>query len=330
MTPCVPLLRLVTAALFAALFSATAVAKGSVETARFDSAAFGVAKSFRIYLPEGYAASAARYPVIYLVHGWGVTERSWTEAGGLTAAADVMNLQAIVVMPDGDRGMYVNGRANVPYETCMAETPPTRNKSEGRAEFCVRTPNYEDYIVNDLITYIDSHYRTVALRAGRAVSGESMGGFGAMNLAFRHRDVFAAVASHSGFVAPLYAGPRPYVKGQAEMLSPQQLIASPNLTEQREILGTEIGNWHAHSPSDLAERLTNGDLAIYFDCGTEDEFGFLELSLYLHDRLTELGIAHEFQTAPGGHNDGFFSRRIIESLRFHAGHFKRAGVYPRP
>lgn len=319
---------LVLAAILTSSLITPASANGTVETARFESAALGVAKSFRIYLPDGYAASSADYPVIYLVHGWGATERTWTEDAGLTEAADGMNLQAIVVMPDGDRGMHVNGRTAVPYDTCMADAAPTRNRRERRDEFCVRTPNYEDYIVNDLIPHVDNHYRTVARREGRAVSGESMGGFAAMTLTFRHRGVFGAVASHSGFIAPLYGGPRPYVKGQAKMLSQQELMASPNLVEQREILGSDINNWREHSPDHLAAALKSGDIAIYFDCGTEDEFGFLDLSLYLHDRLTELGIEHAFHTAPGAHNDGFFRQRIMESLRFHAAYFKRFGVYP--
>lgn len=317
-------------ALVAALaFAGTPVfAKGIVETSHFDTTALGVAKSFRIYLPAGYADSARRYPVIYLVHGWGVTERAWTDTDGLAEAADGMDLQAIVVMPDGDRGMWVNGHTVVPYETCLADTAPSRNKREKREEFCVRTPNYEDYVVKDLIAHIDARYRTVARREARAVSGESAGGFGAMSLAFRHPDIFASVASHSGFVVPLYSGPRPYVKGQAKMLSQEELTQSPFLAEHREILGADIANWRDHSPDLLAGKLKSGYLAIYFDCGTEDEFGFLDHARYFRDRLTELGIAHEFQTAPGTHNDALFRQRIKESLRFHAVQFKRSGVYP--
>lgn len=321
-------MRAALAALLVLLSGTAASANGVVEASFLDSPALGVTKAYRIYLPSRYATSTLRYPVIYLVHGWGVTERAWVEADGLNRTADAMNLQAIVVMPDGDRSMYVNGHTAVPYETCLTDAAPTRNKREARTEYCVHTPNYEDYIVKDLIAHVDSHYRTMARREGRAISGESMGGFGAAMLAFRHPDLFASVASHSGFLAPLYGGPHPYVKGEVKMLSQQELLDSPFLAEQREILGPDIATWRDHSPDILAGKLKNGQIAIYLDCGAEDQFGFLDHALYFHDRLTALGLAHEFHTAPGKHNDAFFSQRVKVSLGFHADQFRKLKTYP--
>ena len=82
-----------------------ALGDGTVLTKTFESPALGVEKAYRVYLPDGYDAGDRRYPVIYLLHGLGVTETSWTAPTlDLQGAADAMNLQAIVVMPDGDRG----------------------------------------------------------------------------------------------------------------------------------------------------------------------------------------------------------------------------------
>lgn len=315
------------AVLLHAAVGAQAWARGTVETSRFESPSLGVAKNFRIYLPDGYAASTARYPVIYLIHGWGVTERACTDVDGLGESADEMNLQAIVVMPDGDRGMYVNGHTPAAYETCLADKAPTKNRRETREEYCVRTPLYEDYIVKDLIAHIDATYRSMARREGRAITGESMDGFGATMLAFRHPDLFASVAAHSGIVVPLYPVPQPYVRGQTKPISQQELSESPYLTEQRQILGPDLATWREHSPDVLAERLKNGQIAIYLDCGTEDQFGFLNQALYFHDRLNDLGIAHDFQTAPGEHDDKLFRQRIKVSLRFHADQFRKLGTY---
>ena len=87
----------------------------------------------------------------------------------------------------------------VNYEACLHDADPTLNKNEPRAQFCVRFPRYEDYIVVDLIQHIDGHYRTLARREARAISGESAGGFGAMELALRHTGLFGSVANHSSF-----------------------------------------------------------------------------------------------------------------------------------
>jgi len=58
--------------------------------------------------------------------------------------------------------------------------------------------NYEDYIINDLVQYIDATYRTICEKTKRSIMGHSMGGFGAMKLMIKHPDVFVAAASHSG------------------------------------------------------------------------------------------------------------------------------------
>ena len=118
------------------LFSALpAWAGGTVSTETFYSQALGVNKAFRIYLPEGYAQSNQRYPVIYLLHGLGVTETEWTEKPlDLAGTADAIKLRAIVVMPDGDRGFYANSVTPVDYEACLHDTEPKHNKNEKREE----------------------------------------------------------------------------------------------------------------------------------------------------------------------------------------------------
>lgn len=312
---------------FVSLDRLPAYARGIVVTSHFESAALGVQKSFRVYLPSSYENSPGRYPVIYLLHGQGATERTWVDDVGLAEAADEIDLRAIVVMPDGDRGLYANGQTAASYEDCMADINPARNKAETRGEFCVRAARYEGYIVSDLISYIDRHYHTVPRREGRAVSGDSSGGLGAMNLAFRHKDVFSSVASHSGVVVPLYKGPHPYEAGKAIFMSGDDL-KRPDLRDYVNAFGSNIGGWREHSPDYLAGRLKNGEVAIYFDCGREDEFGFYDEALFFHDRLTALGIAHEFRSATGNHNEALWRQQIKESLRFHIQHFKQKGVYP--
>ena len=190
---------------------------GTVATQTFRSAALGVNKSYRVYLPAGYARSDRRYPVVYLLHGISGVESDWLERGDLARAADRLRLQAIVVMPDGDAGFYANSVTPARYEECMAGKSPFEEESP-RASTCVHKADYEDYIVRDLIAEVDARYRTVAERRGRAIDGLSMGGFGALSLAMRHRDLFSSAASHSGGVALFYQGPHPYDAARVDLV----------------------------------------------------------------------------------------------------------------
>jgi S-formylglutathione hydrolase FrmB len=303
------------------LASLDAVAGGSVQTESFESPALGVRKTYHVWLPEGYGAGTQRYPVIYLLHGWGVTQDSWVSKDlDLPGAAGSIDLKAIVVMPDGDRSLYANSFAKVAYDACLADANPQRNKKEKRSEFCVKTPRYEDYIVVDLVRDVDAKYRTIARREARAVAGESAGGNGAMALALRNKQVFSAVASHSGALALLYEGPQPYEKGKARFHS--RIDPNPRKKEVEDMFGLDIAEWRRHDPYSLAATLKNGELAIYVDCGSEDEAGFHDHALAFHDRLLELGIAHRFESVPGKHHDDFWKTRIGHSLKFHAEHFK--------
>ena len=152
-----------------------------------------------------------------------------------------------VEMPDGDRSFYANSVTPVDYEACLHSIPPGPNKSEKPEEFCVRFPQCEDYIVVDLIQHIDDKYRTLAKREARAISRESAGGFGAMELALRHKDLFGSVASHPRFFSLLYAGPHPYKRDQVvfrETIDPNMKI----LQERINGFGRDIANWRAHDP----------------------------------------------------------------------------------
>ena len=152
-----------------------------------------------------------------------------------------------------------------------------------------------------------------------------MGGFGALELAMRHPDLYAAVASHSGVDALLYAGPHPYQPGQAQLaddVSQWGAQVEPIGAHVRAIFGPELANWQAHDPAYLAAQLHDGDLAIYLDCGTEDEFLLNDAAQYLHEVLTSHGIQHEWYLGPGHHDFAFWIDRIDDSLAFFASHLQ--------
>ncbi len=301
---------------------------GTVATQTFRSAALGVNKSYRVYLPAGYARSDRRYPVVYLLHGISGVESDWLERGDLARAADRLRLQAIVVMPDGDAGFYANSVTPARYEECMAGKSPFEEESP-RASTCVHKADYEDYIVRDLIAEVDARYRTVAERRGRAIDGLSMGGFGALSLAMRHRDLFSSAASHSGGVALFYQGPHPYDAARVDLVEDVSRWGGDTGRWGpwvRSIFGPDPKNWRAHDPATLAWKLRDGDLAIYVDCGTEDDFALQDQAAYLHDVLARRGIRHSYELVPGRHDWNLWKHRIDDSLTFHAGVFAAAGL----
>jgi S-formylglutathione hydrolase len=134
-------------------------------------------RNVTVYLPPGYAKTAKRYPVIYLLHGYEDTNAGWTRGDWanvpkifdrLISAGKIKSM--IVVMPDGsnkfDGSFYTNS---------------------------VTTGNWEDFVTQDLVKAIDTKYRTLARASARGIAGHSMGGYGALKLAMKHPEVYGAV-----------------------------------------------------------------------------------------------------------------------------------------
>ena len=125
-----------------------------------------------IYLPPGYDDGTKRYPVLYLLHGGGGDAADWVNFGSVQSTIDAAGGDLIVVMPDGSNGLWYDA----PDGSLLNET----------------------YVMEWLIEYVDRHLRTIPTRVGRAVSGLSNGGLGAMVLAAKHPDRFVAATSMSG------------------------------------------------------------------------------------------------------------------------------------
>lgn len=240
-----------------------------------------------VQLPGGYEESdERRYPVIYLLHGRNGMELDWPvhgEAG--ETLVDMVGSgklrDAILVMPND--GGYNRGTFYV-------------NWYEGA------NCRFEDYILHDLVKFIDTKFKTVAAPQARVIAGDSMGGYGAAMLALRHPDVFGAAASLSGNmqvlqtlrhdeVAPMY-GPvdGPYAR--------QYDLAA--LAEQA-----------VHSP--VRPRL-------YFDCGVDD---FLyPTNLFFERHLLDIGYPHLFQRFPGDHDWAYWKEHLRDAFVFFESHFK--------
>ena len=296
-----------------------------VVTEHFHSDALGVDKDVVVYVPRGYDAQPAKHwPVFYYLHGLTGDETNWVKNGKLDAAADQLALAAIVVMPDGDDDFYVDSPAAIDYAKCMASGDGLFTKAPPFAKACVHQRNYEAYIAKDLVGWVDAHYRTIQRRDGRAIAGLSMGGFGAMAISLRHPDEFAAAASHSGAIAMMFRGPRPFVADQpVELMTSvggEPAGANPIVAWIGKMFGRDIAEWKAHDVVELASKLPTGTLALYFDCGTEDDFNLQDNVQYVHAALTARHIEHEFFVGPGKHNFELWTQRLPHSLAFLAAH----------
>lgn len=295
---------------------------GRVVTESVASASLGVTKSVVVYLPAGYDAEPNKHwPVFYFLHGLGGDETNWVKGGHIDEAADKLGLQAIIVMPDADNSFYVDSATPIDYEKCMATGAGLFIPSQDHVTTCVKTPRYESWITKDLVAWTDTTYRTIQSKDGRAIAGLSMGGFGALQLGMRHKDLYAAAVSHSGVDALLYKGPYPYEPGKVELFTEIGADGGDMIVKWLTVLfGRDIANWRAHDPASLVADLEPGELALYLDCGTEDMFKLNNGATYLHDLLVAKKIDHAFYIGPGSHDFTFWRPRLPESLGFLKAH----------
>ena len=150
---------------------------------------------------------------------------------------------------------------------------------------------FETFIARELVEYVDSNYPTRANRLSRAITGLSMGGHGGLWLGIRNKDVFGAAGSTSGGVDI-----RPF---------PENWEMSKQLGSYKE----NKKRWDEHTVITQLDKIKNMDLALIFDCGTEDFF--YEVNCNLHKELMKRGIYHDFIVRPGGHNY-YYWRNSIE------------------
>jgi len=156
---------------------------------------------------------------------------------------------------------------------------------------------YESYIIKELIPLIESTFPARNDKPGRAIMGASMGGYGAMMFAARYPEQFCSVSSFFGILT--ITGE---IEAIAALLGPYQ--------NDRDFL-------KKNSPFELASNYLNQELAILFDCGSEDQTSALIASRTFHQRLNELAIPHIWQENPGGHTADFLNAQLKEHLDFH-------------
>lgn len=276
-------------------------------TVEFYSPAVDRRMKFDLLLPEDYATSERSYPVMYLLHGYMQNYTVWGR--NLGAAIYARNLgDLILVVPDGGNTWFVN----------YADT--------GSGQ-----PNrWEDYLVTDLVPFVDANYRTEARREGRAIAGLSMGGYAALTLGLRHPDLFISLGSTSGALGYardqariLQQGNLPRVpersaEEQARVDQADEFISRqidiPGFSTQRERTPQDppfltLEQAQAYDPYTIIYEVAKSRLPhIYIDSGTED--GAIADAREFMGILLINNVAFDFMQSRGRHNAEYWRRSI--------------------
>jgi enterochelin esterase-like enzyme len=290
-----------------------------------------------VYLPPSYAADQTRrFPVVYLLHGYGGREDTFTtrlasvqESGDRLAAAQGFS-SALVVTPS----------AFTLHKGSMYSNSPT-------------TGDWERFVAEDLVAYIDSHYRTLADRKSRGLAGHSMGGYGALRIGMKRPDVFMSLYIMSACCLSANRNPRPEGMAASEAIKtreqaeeaargrgfgPSTSLASaaawsPNPknpplyldlpVKDGKVRPEIVAKWVANSPIEMLDQYVENlgkYYAIAIDIGLQDNL--LNANKELHAKLTRLRIPHAYEEYEGDHTNKvreriersvlpFFSKNLV-------------------
>jgi S-formylglutathione hydrolase FrmB len=285
-----------------------------------------------VYLPPGYRANSnRRYPVVYLLHGYGLQAQRWMTfarietganqamTGSGSASPDTRAREMILVNPDAysifDGSMYSNS---------------------------VTAGDWETFIADDLVSYIDSHYRTIPNRLSRGLAGHSMGGYGTLRIGMKRPDVFSSLyplsaccmldrgepsaamtaagtyTSREAVAALRYPDKSTLARAAAWSPNPRNPPLFLDLPVKDGVVRPEIqAKWLANSVLAMLDQYATNLKryhAIHFDVGLADNL--LGINRQLDAALTQAGIAHMFETYDGDHNSKVSERIEAHVLPF--------------
>jgi S-formylglutathione hydrolase FrmB len=266
-------------------------AQSRIDCGAMNSRILKRAVRYCVYIPEGYDASASRrYPLLYYLHGLGDNEQSLFNSGGWTLIDDLRHQHKIgeflIAAPQGWRSFYINS-----------------------ADGSFR---YSDFFLHEFMPHIERKYRVVPGRAKRAITGISMGGYGALRFAFAYPELFSAVSAQSA--ALMTETPQVLDAGLRSGSALGNLLAP--------VFGDPINirHWDANNPFLLAEKNAAElrKMAIYFNCGQQDNYGFETGAAKLNEELNRAHVAHEYRSYPGDHSITYFVSHFDEVMEFHS------------
>src|SRR6202050_5251908 len=248
-----------------------------------------------VYLPASYEAGRTkkppeRFPVLYFLHGLGDNEQTLFNSGGWTLINELRQQHKIgdflMVAPEGGRSFYINS-----------------------ADGSVR---YSDFFLQEFVPLIETKYRVSKGRGNRAISGISMGGYGALRFAFSHPEMFSAVSAQSA--ALITESPQELDTADRSGAPMGKLLAT--------VFGSpiDVAHWKENSPFGLANRnqAILRRMAIYFNCGQDDNYGFEKGADKIHEEVQKEKVEHEYHPYSGDHSLTYFLAHFTAVMEFHS------------
>jgi enterochelin esterase-like enzyme len=245
--------------------------------------------NYTIYLPADYYTSERKYPVTYLLHGYGDADDGWVQFGEINRLADAAIKDGkippmIIVTPDGFTSFYMNAANG--------------------------SLNYEDFFIKELIPHIEKTYHVKAEKKYRGIAGLSMGGFGSMLYALKYPNLFVAAAPLSAAV---------WTDSDCENMQEDMYNTYFGSSVGKSLKGKDrlTPFWHNNSVFSIIEKKTVEELSAvkyWIDCGDDD---FLTVgNAQLHIALTNKKVPHEFRMREGAHNWTYWRTGVIDALSF--------------
>lgn len=275
------------------LLSGLASQAAKVDTLAIPSTAMGKTYNAAVVLPNSYSKSKAKYPVMYLLHGAYGHFRDWLKStpNKMTVKDLADQYDIIIVMPEGETfSFYLDSPVN-------------------------KGSQFETYITKEVIQKIDQTYRTINEKKGRVITGLSMGGHGALYLATKHPDLYAAAGSMSGAVD----------MGTMKNMGVDAPERIDKLMEP--VFGPEGASqevYAAHAVLNMVDKMKANALPLIIDCGVDDFL--IGPNRELHRRLVYGKVSHEYTERPGAHTWEYWENALPYHALFFSKIFKANGT----
>jgi S-formylglutathione hydrolase len=241
-----------------------------------------------IYIPDGYGRSPGQsYPLMLLLHGGNGSEQDLVHFAPTIdrAVREGIVRPLVVAMPSARRSLYMDYRDG--------------------------SQRWETFIISDLLPHLRKSLAVSAERQRTFIGGISMGGLGSLRLAFKHPEIFGAVASLEPGIEPALSwnqvGPR--VKFWRPDEVSEKIFGSP----------IDLEFWAANNPATIAKRAPGRllDVGIYLEVGDQDMLYINEGTEFLHRILFDAGVGHEYRLVHGAEHVGpSLKSRLLDALGF--------------
>ena len=247
-----------------------------------ESNLLGKTMNLSVYCPEGY--ESVKLPVLYFLHGRTGDERLLQQLGmdkiadALIEAGEIKPLR--IVCPNMDNSRGINSSDD--YEAVVGKYGTVH---KGR---------YEDYLVQEIIPYVDRVFPTIRDRAGRFIGGVSSGGYAALSIGLRHPELFSKIGGHMPAI-------------------------DLSFDAEDECYFADQTMWLKYDPITIAETVGRNDLEVFLDDGKDDEGRFYRACEKLFRVLKQKGIHVQNHLLEGRHNGEYILSNLKTYLRFYGG-----------